>query len=1033
MTMSFLRRLTYFLIAFLTAIPSFAQQTEQNDSIVRLVKGESVQLIEQFGRVYRKVVGNPATFFHNNTYLNCDTAMWDVDLRVIYGIGHVEIIQDRTVLQSDKLDYYIDQDLAQFRGGVVQLRDKDKNTLRTRYLDFNTKDSVGVFHNGGSMKDKDGQIIESLNGTYDSKIKLFTFVDNVNMFTDSIFVKTTRLSYHSTPGVAEFGRGTNAWRDDNMLSSDAGWYNRPKEVFLFNGNVHVLTKDQEGWSDSLYYYRTPNDVEMLGNAQVVDSLHDAGALGGRLFYQDTVSTVTMTRKPAIVMKTKSGDQVDTVYFGADSLIYKTIKKCDIDSSVVAAAKKRTDDLSGDPVSEYRRKAASAAAEEAKKAADEAAEASRGGAPRKGRIPNRGNAGGPQSSQNAQSPQTPPKQEQTAPPKSDHNAPPKQDQIAPPASDLAAPPKPDAVSEMAKDSLGIGPEKPPVAGDSTAMAPDDISPDGLGTNNLGLSAAHDSLGGKTPAMSIKNPALSAKTDSLSAKQDSLSVAKDTAVIAKDTSKLGFLTALRNVKVFRKDMQVVCDSLEYCDLDSLARLFKKPVVWNEVKRQYTADSIYVVVRNKAVDRANLMSNAFIITQEDSICFDQIKSTEVVAYFDSTGTLKRFDALGDASAIFYLKEHDALATVNKVTSKMLYAEFKNGDVERIYYFDAAKNDAYPTVQLSEKDRVLKGFDWQSKARPKSKDDITPIVFRSSERSQYLSRPKTTFKETDTYFPGYMKGVYKSLAKADSLKNARRIARELAKSQARIDSLNAEDSLKVRDLLAGRDSLSAKDSLNASDHLNVSSDSLKVPSDSLKMTGDSLNVSSDSLQANQDTLSKAYLKAKAQAEKQKKKEAKIARRDTLIASILKKDKDKEKLKADKKLAKQRKNTARLVIQERQTEAKQAAKIARFKARFEKRKARLDARKAKKVKITPDSTIVETKNVKDSILVKTKKLPDTTLVKPGKKIDKFEAKPIVQQSEKPIGQTTLLYSKPLQRPSQYSEEAQIPFFRGNSDRLRTS
>ena len=38
-------------------------------------------------------------------------------------------------------------------------------------------------------------------------------------------------------------------------------------------------------------------------------------------------------------------------------------------------------------------------------------------------------------------------------------------------------------------------------------------------------------------------------------------------------------------------------------------------------------------------------------------------MMAYFDTTRTLRRFDALGGASSLFYLTEDNALATVNKV----------------------------------------------------------------------------------------------------------------------------------------------------------------------------------------------------------------------------------------------------------------------------------------------------------------------------------------------------------------------------------
>ena len=192
------------------------QQKEPEDSLVRLLSGKSAQLLEIDGMSYRKIVG-PARFFHNNTYLLCDTALWNVDTRVIDAIGNVQIIQDQTELHSEKMKYYIDTDLAEFRGDVVQLQDKDRNTLRTKFLDYNTKDSVAVFFRGGSMRDKDGQIIESQTGTYDSKIKTFDFATDVNMFTDSIFIKTNTLKYQSETSLATFGTGTNAWRGQHAF------------------------------------------------------------------------------------------------------------------------------------------------------------------------------------------------------------------------------------------------------------------------------------------------------------------------------------------------------------------------------------------------------------------------------------------------------------------------------------------------------------------------------------------------------------------------------------------------------------------------------------------------------------------------------------------------------------------------------------------------------------------------------------------------------------------------------------------------
>ena len=119
------------------------------------------------------------------------------------------------------------------------------------------------------------------------------------------------------------------------------------------------------------------------------------------------------------------------------------------------------------------------------------------------------------------------------------------------------------------------------------------------------------------------------------------------------------------------------------DSLVRVYQDPVFFNEGNKQYASDSIMLVMKNKTVQKAHLLSNAFITMQQDAKSFNQIKGAEMVAYFDSTSALTRFDALGGAASIFFLAEQNALATVNKVESKMIYATFKDGDIERMYYY--------------------------------------------------------------------------------------------------------------------------------------------------------------------------------------------------------------------------------------------------------------------------------------------------------------------------------------------------------------
>ena len=850
----------FLFAAAVAAIPISAQNDGRKENMVRLLQGKSVQIItDEEGRTYRKAVD--ATFLHNDTYLICDTAYWRVDDNIINAKGNVQLMQEGTVLTSETLDYYVDDDLAQFRGGVVQLLDKENNTLRTRFLDYNTADSIAVFFQGASMKDKDGQIIESIDGTYNSKAKLFTFSGDVNMFTDSVFIKTTVLDYHTDTERAVFSAPTDFWKDDNMLSAEKGWYDRGSDTFFFTGKVHATSQNQETWSDSLYYYRNLNNVLLLGNAQMQDSTHRTSALAEYIYYEDSLAQVTMRRKAAVAVVTEENEKTDTLYFGADTLIYYTLRMCDIPESEIRNAQTRLSDILTDPVGEYRKKAAEEAAKKAEEAAKRKEMEERGGAvvPGGDKAPARGLGKGLGDNEFNEAPMVKPKKEEA------------------PA-------------------------------DSTA-----------------LKAPADSAAMKSPADStaLKAPADSTLT---TAPADSVAAAPEP---PKDTTKVGFAIGLGNVRIFRSDLQVRCDSMRYCDLDSIARFYKDPIIWNAENRQFFSDSLAVVVKESRADRASLMSEAFVVTQEDSLLYDQIKGAEIIAFFDTTSALKRFDALGGATTLFYLEENGKLATVNKVECKMLSGNFKDGKLDRMHYYDQPKNDAYPVVQFPKEDRYFKGFRWNPELRPTGKEDITTLQVRPSERAEYAKKPKAVYKQTDIYFPGYMKGVYASI---DARREAERRAAQRKKHEEqmqKLDSLALSDSLALKDSLALADSTAIKDSLALSDSLALK-DSTAL-SDSLAVAA------ADSLKNLPKT--KQQLREERRQARQKAREARIAAREARWAELDRKDAEKAELKRQKELKRKREKTRRALIAQQKQDLKDEQTLQHYIEYYQKKKAKEDGK----------------------------------------------------------------------------------------------
>ena len=865
--MTFARRLTLLLSFFWALLPAFAQEQADTDSLVRLMSAQSVHIVEREGEKVREVFG-PARFLHNDTYLVCDTAIWHVETAIINAFGNVQILQDETVLSSDQLDYYVDEDRAEFRGTLVQLQDKQNNTLRTRFLDYNTKDSVAVFKGGASMRDKDGQVIESIDGTYDSKIKTFEFVRDVNMFVDSVFVKTEYLTYNTDLQRANFEAPIYAWQDDKMLSADFGVYERAKEEFFFHGNVHAYSEKQEMWADSLYFYRVLNNVELRHNAQVMDTTRNVTAVADYMLYVDSLNRMTMRDRAAIAAVTEQDNQRDTLYMGADLIVYDGIQKGDLTPEEIQESNKRLENMKVDPVAEYRK--INAPAQES----------------------------GDSGSDSAPSPS--------------------------PSPAASSAPEPDSEPDSEPADAA-----PPLA-DSLAVAADT------------LAAGLDSL--------------AAGLDSLSVGVDSLAVGLDSAAVElppKDSTIVGLITASGNVKVYRKDVQAKTDSMVFFQLDSIARMYNRPIVWNEEgKHQYVADSIALLIADERLQQADLMSDAFVIIQENPVSYDQIKATEMMAYFDTSATLKRYDALGGASALFYLEENGEFATVNKVECTMMSAYLTDGQLDRVYYFDNPKNNAYPVVKLPKEERELKGFDWRESERPASRYDISTIDFKSSERSRYKSVSRPRFGHTSRYFPGYMNGVYQEIARRDSLEAAAEAYR-----QFQADSLEMARSLEVQELreaeeMARLDSLAAMplDSLKAEisgqggipgqagdDNAEVQDDNagaVEAEVDAGEGEGIAADDGKEVIELDIKSLRDLERETKRLEQEQQRAEREAAR-EARWAELDARDAAKAQRKAEKAAAKERSRKLKMIRAQEKRAAKEQRILDRYIRRYEKQKAR--------------------------------------------------------------------------------------------------
>ena len=128
--------------------------------------------------------------------------------------------------------------------------------------------------------------------------------------------------------------------------------------------------------------------------------------------------------------------------------------------------------------------------------------------------------------------------------------------------------------------------------------------------------------------------------------------------------------------------------------------------------------------------------------------------MAYFDENADLKRFDALGGASALFYLegerraghgqqgRVHDAFRVIRRRGAPV-------GVLFRVAQERCLSGGAAAAGRASSK-----GFNWQPELRPSSPEGHNHAQVRPSERRHYEAISRPEFVQTERFFSGYMGG---------------------------------------------------------------------------------------------------------------------------------------------------------------------------------------------------------------------------------------------------------------------------------------
>ncbi len=152
------------------------------------------------------------------------------------------------------------------------------------------------------------------------------------------------------------------------------------------------------------------------------------------------------------------------------------------------------------------------------------------------------------------------------------------------------------------------------------------------------------------------------------------------------------------------------------DSVISMYTEPILWSEGS-QMTSKKVEVHIKNEKIDFFKLINTAFIVSQEDTSRYNQIRGKEMIGYI-SNNKLHKIDVFGNGQTIYFTKDKEEIVGVNFSESSDIIIYMKNGQVSRINMIKQPTGTLYPLGDL--KETKLKGFQWLEDLRPKSKMEI-------------------------------------------------------------------------------------------------------------------------------------------------------------------------------------------------------------------------------------------------------------------------------------------------------------------------
>ncbi len=668
------------------------------------------------------LVGN-VYFHHNGAIVTCDSAV-RYNANYMECFNNVIINRDSTYVYGDRADFDGITNIAKVYAPIVKTVDGDM-TMYSYNMEFNTLTNIGRYTYGGTITQKDN-LMESREAIYHADERQVYFTGAVAMRNEEYILQTDSMGYNFDTEVTRFYRPATIWNTDgDFLSADEGEYDRANDTYTFTRNSYILTADdQEIYADSITYMKADGLAYMFRDIQLHDPAQGSYLFGDYGVYFQESRQAVMTENASSIGYETDVERPDSAYLRGDTIYMHTIPWEEPFTAEVAARLRLPSRAELDSVRLHRLEAAVLIPKPDRLPSDTLAADTTSvwdhlyGTGADSTLLQYGMQGAPDSL----------------------NLPPPDSLMQAVDSTVFDPPI------VAPDSLSVAADSLPKAEEPAAeeSEPEEPAPT---RRELRRAARLERRREQMRAYALEQGLIApdtVKTDTTAVEVEAPAIEPDS--VQRDSLQR-IVRSFRNVKIYRRDLQAVADSLVAFSIDSTATLYHDPVLWNE-DNQITADSVRFYSRGEALERAEFMGAPIMAQWVMDSLFNQIAGDRIEAFFRDN-EIREMEVQGNAKSYYYMQEDDKPDEIGgflDVQSTNLVFRFDSAKVEQIVYLIDVKSAQYPMNKIpAAHPRRFPGFEWLPQRRPASPADVFDRTLRPSQQEASRAIPYPTFRITE------------------------------------------------------------------------------------------------------------------------------------------------------------------------------------------------------------------------------------------------------------------------------------------------